>query len=138
MIVIVAVDEKNGMTFNHRRQSQDSVLRENILALTQNGCLWMNHYTHKQFSDCNAPQIKVDDSFLEKAGIGDYCFVENVSVCLYEKNVEKIIKYKWNREYPADFYFDINVALPIWKMDEVEEFIGSSHEKITKEVYTRG
>lgn len=30
MIVITCLDQKNGMMFNHRRQSQDSVLREHV------------------------------------------------------------------------------------------------------------
>lgn len=64
--------------------------------------------------------------------------MENVPVDSCEKYVEKIIKFKWNREYPADFYFGIDVTLPVWKMIETEEFAGSSHEKITKEVYIRG
>lgn len=138
MILIVVVDDKNGMTFNHRRQSRDSVLREHILALTKNSRLWMNHYTYQQFSGSDAAQMKVDESFLEKADAGDYCFVENVPVDSCEKYVEKIIKFKWNREYPADFYFGIDVTLPVWKMIETEEFAGSSHEKITKEFYIRG
>ena len=49
MILIVAVDDRNGMTFNHRRQSQDKRLRERILSMTKNGKLWMNAYSHKQF-----------------------------------------------------------------------------------------
>ena len=35
MIVCVAVDDNLGMTFNKRRQSQDRVLRERLLELTQ-------------------------------------------------------------------------------------------------------
>ena len=45
MIVIVAVDDRNGMMFNRRRQSQDRVLREHILDMTVGKKLWMNHYT---------------------------------------------------------------------------------------------
>lgn len=137
MIVLVAVDDNNGLIFNQRRQCQDSVLREHILTLTQNKCLWMNRYTYKQFSNYDAPQIKIDESFLEKAGAGEYSFVENVSVAPYEEYVEKIIQFKWNRKYPADFYFDLDVSLPKWKLAATEEFPGSSHKKITKEVYVR-
>ena len=35
MRVIVAVDDRNGMLFHNRRQSQDRVLRERILSMTQ-------------------------------------------------------------------------------------------------------
>ena len=56
MILIVAVDDRNGMTFNHRRQSQDKRLRERILSMTKNGKLWMNAYSYKQFVDFEATE----------------------------------------------------------------------------------
>ena len=49
MIVITCLDQKNGMMFNHRRQSQDSVLREHVAKLVANVPLWMNHYSASQF-----------------------------------------------------------------------------------------
>ena len=45
MILMVAVDDNNGMMFNKRRQSQDRVLRDRIRKLCANGRLWVNHYT---------------------------------------------------------------------------------------------
>ena len=54
------------------------------------------------------------------------------------KDIEKIILYRWNRKYPADFRFDINLEDSEWKLAETREFTGSSHEKITEEVYVRG
>ena len=33
MVLIVCVDDHNGMMFNHRRQSQDRILRADILNL---------------------------------------------------------------------------------------------------------
>ena len=48
MILIVCVDDHNGMMFNHRRQSQDRVLRADILELTGGKKLWMNAYSRKQ------------------------------------------------------------------------------------------
>lgn len=137
MILITCVDDDLGMLFNHRRQSQDRILREHILELTDGGCLWMNHYTEKQFSDMITPQINVGDNYLNEAAPGDYCFVEDASVLPYEKWVEKIILYKWNRSYPADFYFDIPLEEHSWKLIQTTDFTGSSHEKITEEVYER-
>lgn len=67
MILIVAVDDRNGMTFNHRRQSQDKRLRERILSMTKNGKLWMNAYSHKQFVDFEATeQIQEAEDFWRK------------------------------------------------------------------------
>ena len=133
MILIACVDDDNGMMFNHRRQSQDRVLRERILKMT-NGCrLWMNHYSVRQFE--SAPQINVDDNFLNEAVHGDYCFVEDLDVKPYENRTEKIILYKWNRRYPSDLHFGIDLSA--WDLVEMVEFPGSSHEKITEEVYVR-
>lgn len=137
MIIIAAVDDRNGMMFNHRRQSQDKVLREKILALTAGKRLWMNHYSEKQFQGQDGLNINVDDDFLNEAAPGEYCFVEDKAVAPYEKWVEQIILFKWNRRYPGDFYFDIDVKNPVWHLQKTEDFSGSSHEKITMEVYGR-
>jgi len=45
---------------------------------------------------------------------------------------EGLILYRWNRTYPADLYFTL--SLEGWTLERREEFAGSSHEKITKEV----
>ena len=47
MILIVCIDDNKGMMFNHRRQSQDRVLRRHILDMVGNGKLWMNEYSGK-------------------------------------------------------------------------------------------
>ena len=132
MKIIVCVDNQNGMMFNHRRQSQDRVLRKRILELTGGKKLWMNAYSQKQFLQVNgnmpkeqeqsgqlgqSGQIQADEAFLEKAGPGEYCFVEDKDVV------------------PADMYFKMDLGS--WKLAETQEYAGSSHEKITEERYVR-
>ena len=64
MTVIVAIDDQNGMMFNNRRQSQDSILRKRILSISKNGgALWMNEYSAKQFASENDSSIIVDNCF---------------------------------------------------------------------------
>ena len=65
MILIVCVDDHNGMMFNHRRQSQDRVLRADILELTDGKKIWMNAYSRKQFAESDAEKIMVDETFLD-------------------------------------------------------------------------
>ena len=89
MILIAVVDDRNGMMFNKRRQSKDSVLQERILMMAENGRLWMNTYTYRQFSECGYKEICVDEDFLLNAAAGEYCFVENLPVSAYEKEIEK-------------------------------------------------
>jgi hypothetical protein len=134
MILIVCIDDNYGMMFNQRRQSQDRVLREFLLQLTQNGKLWMNHYSAKQFTE-PAPQINIDENFLAESAPGEYCFVEDTSIQPYYQWVEKVILCKWNRVYPSDLKFDM--SLQGWSSKILSEFAGSSHEKITVEEWVK-
>ena len=133
MILCAVVDDNMGMTFNKRRQSQDKLLRSHIIEETQGSKLWINSYTAKQFEVPLADHIIVDDEFLDKAEENDFCFVENLSVAKYQNQIKKIILFKWNRVYPADAFFDIQLSEDKWKLTSVLEFEGNSHKKITKE-----
>ena len=136
MILIVCVDEKNGMMFNNRRQSKDRILSEHILKIVDNKKIWMNSYSKSAFEGQESLNIAVDDNFIEKINKDEYCFVENIDVNTIINKVDKIILYNWNRHYPADRYFNIN--LEEWVVDSENEFQGSSHEKISEKVYVRG
>lgn len=135
MNLIVCLDDNGGMMFNHRRQSRDRVLNQQILEWTQNTKLWMNAYSAKLFADAQAPQVCVDEAFLEKAGAGEYCFLENGSAAAAMQKIEKILVCRWNRVYPTDQKFDL--PLQEWHMESSWDFAGSSHEKITLEVYVK-
>lgn len=134
MTIIVCVDDNGGMMFNHRRQSQDKLLRKRVISHLKGNPLWMNAYSAEQFSDY-ANSIAVDEAFLQKAAPNDYCFVEgqDLSPCL--SNINRIILYKWNRNYPSDFKFML--SLSGWTLQSSIEFVGSSHEKITEEIYAQ-
>lgn len=134
MITIICTDNRNGIMFNHRRQSQDQVLRQDIIQEVGDSRIWMNSYSYGQFLNSSFPNLMIDEDFLNKAGEEEYCFIEESNIIPYIHLVKRIIRYRWNRDYPADFYF--NVDLSTWKMVSKEEFVGSSHDKITKEVYS--
>ena len=74
MKIIVCVDNKGGVMFNRRRQSQDRVLREHILEMTSGHALWMNSYSAKMFGDHSG--IIVTEDFLDRASEDDFCFME--------------------------------------------------------------
>lgn len=142
MILITCVDNNMGMLFNHRRQSQDRVLKERILKSASGKIFWMNHYSENQFKEFenyinNSQNYNIDEHFLSKAACNDICFVEDCSVAPFEQKIEKIILYKWNRDYPDDFYFDIPLSEHGWKLISSEDFVGSSHDKITEEIYVK-
>ena len=135
MIAIVCIDDNGGMMFNNRRQSRDSILIDKITEITKGSKLWINKYSYSLFEDKNMSNINVDESFVLEAANGEYCFVENVSLKDYEKWIEKMIVFKWNRVYPKDFEFELDLSK--WKLAESSEFQGSSHDKITMEVYVK-
>lgn len=132
MILIAVVDDNMGLCFNHRRLSRDKILSEKIMELTDEKVVWMSSYSAKMFG-VKYHQINVDDNFLRETAKGEYCFTETEDPVIAERWIEKIILFRWNRHYPADTFFTID--LNSWKLETTEEFQGNSHEKITMEVY---
>lgn len=135
MTVFVCVDDQNGMMFNHRRQSRDRAVLERMLAQVGHGRLWLSPYSAKLFDD--DPRVRADDQFLLRAAEGDHCFIEDGSLLCVESKIERLIIYRWNRRYPADVYFDIPLAEHGWRLVESHDFAGTSHERVTEEVYER-
>ena len=131
--VVVCIDDNQGMLFNHRRQSRDSHVYKDIAELTKT--IWLNHFSKVLFVDTSI-QLQEDENFLEKSQGGEWCFVENVDLTPYMDKVEQFIIYKWNRTYPADLR--LNIDFNHWTLQQVREFKGSSHDKITREIYIRG
>ena len=141
MKLIVCIDEKKGMMFNHRRQSQDRVLRDDIRKECQGSILRMNAYSAGLFEKDadmeNTVQIFISEDFLAQASEDDCCFVEDQDVSLWLEQADTVILYQWNRHYPADLYFKAELSEDTWQMERQEDFAGSSHEKITKTVYVK-
>lgn len=141
MKLIVCIDEKKGMMFNHRRQSQDRVLRDDIRKECQGSILRMNAYSAGLFEkDADVEtmvQIFSSEDFLAQASEDDCCFVEDQDISLWLEQADTVILYQWNRHYPADFYFTAELSEDTWQMERQEDFAGSSHEKITKTVYAK-
>lgn len=135
MIVIVCIDDNLGMTFNKRRQSRDILLIQKVVEMAKNSKIWVNKYSYPLFEEVGTVNVNVDETFLSEAANGEYCFVENKELKPFEKWIEKMIVFRWNRSYPADQTFDIDLSK--WQLSEVSEFEGNSHEKITVEVYVR-
>jgi dihydrofolate reductase len=123
--------------FNKRRQSQDKLLRVSIKELVKGKTLFMNEYSYKLYKDINNENIIVSENYLDECENDNFCLVENKPLNNYIEKIDNIIIYKWNRIYPSDLYFDVDIKNEQWELIETEEFQGSSHEKITKETYRR-
>ena len=134
MKIIVCLDDRDGMMFNKRRQSQDRALREDVLLLTGKSRLYMNEYSKKQFTE-KAGNIVTDDAFLFLADDEDYCFVEDVDVSDFIDVIDTVIVYRWGRVYPSDMRFPTSAFRGRWHLQSQSEFVGNSHKKITREIY---
>ena len=136
MIVIVCVDDSMGMLFNRRRQSRDRAVVEDILSVSKGNRLYMKEYSYPLFQELDVDHVTVASDFLDKAKEGEYCFVEDTGAADCREKIEQLILYRWNRKYPADLYLDLDLKKG-WHLSRSEEFAGTSHEKITKEVYCK-
>ena len=134
MKIIVCLDKSKGMMFNGRRQSQDSVLRSKIMEYKGDAVLRMNEYSSRQFTEY--PDVAVSESFLTEALEGEFCFIENSDIPNVS-NIEEIYIFQWNRDYPADKYFELDPVTNGFKRVKKEDFAGSSHKKITLEIYKK-
>lgn len=132
MQVIVCLDDRNGMLFNHRRQSRDREVLKEILKDAEGKRLWIRPFSQKLFQGAEH-RVQVSDSPLDAAGLGENCFVEDLSLAGWEDSIESLTVYRWNRHYPGDFFLDLDLSG--WHLVSQREFPGNSHEKITKEVY---
>lgn len=133
MRLIVCLDDRNGMSFNGRRQSSDKLLCAHIAEIVQGCKLWMSSYSAPLFSGIDA-DIHIGESFMQTDGEDDFCFVENVNISDLVHQCREVIVYRWNRHYPADAFFPEQM-LSDMQMVNSEDFVGSSHERITQEVY---
>ena len=133
MKLIFCLDDRGGMMFNQRRQSQDRILRRRILEMAKDSRIIMSPYSAKQFE--GSDNIIVSDEPEKVALINDFYFVEDLD--FNGEAADEIIVYKWNRHYPSDKYFDVDIKSLGYNLYSTEDFAGSSHEKITEEKYRR-
>ena len=133
MNIIVCLDDHGGMSFFGRRQSMDRVLREKAVALAGENKLWMSPYSANQFTD-SPEQIVCQKDFLSQAAEDTWCFLETDDIGPWKDSVRRIAVFRWNRLYPSDRRFPEEL-LEKRKLLHQEEFSGSSHDRITLEVF---
>lgn len=134
MILIVCIDDAGGMMFNHRRQSQDRVLRARLLDLAKGSRLWVTPYTAKQFGQ-DAEALCVSQTPWLDAAQDDYYFAEDGEIPM--ERVQTVYLYRWNRLYPNDRSFEPDLSALGFAPVHSEEFAGYSHETITEERYEK-
>lgn len=134
MNIIACVDDDMGMLFNKRRVSRDQKVIEKIIEIAAGKKIWMSDYSLHLFEQIENSNAVAEDMYLDKAESDEYCFVEKENVSNYKDEINKIILFRWNRSYPSDRKFDIDLTK--WNLEDSIEFKGNSHECITMEVYS--
>ncbi len=124
------------MLFNNRRQSRDSAVLADIGSLVGSERLLCSPFSERMLADAGLSHIS-SERFLDIAEKGDFCFVENAALSEFLPRIEKIIIYNWNRHYPSDFRLDINPEKSGFKLTGRYDFSGTSHEKITREIFEK-
>lgn len=127
MILALCVDDRNGLRFNHRRQSRDKELIRDLLASA--GTVWIHPDSIALFPEGT---VRSEEAYLSLAAPGELCFCEDDAYLKFADRIESIILYRWNRVYPRDLCFQFPGQ---WRLAETRDFPGSSHEKISREVY---
>ncbi len=136
MKLIVCVDDRMGVMFNKRRQSKDAKVREDMLAMLKEGQkLFVSPYTAKQFLPEEQESLYISEDFLLEAGEEDICFVEEKEVSEVADKIECIILYRWNRHYPSDRYFTLDLSE--YELISSLDFVGNSHLEMLKELYQK-
>ena len=136
MTVFVCTDERGGMLFMKRRLSKDRVLTADLVDSVGDGILYISEFSESLFTDSDISVMSVPCP-LDSAGEGDYVFVETEGLGKYIDKIKTLVVYNWNRKYPFDVSLDIEPLSKGFHLTETREFKGHSHDKITKEVYTK-
>ena len=131
---VVCIDDRGGMTFNKRRQSKDRVMLAELISSFPDKKILINDFSAKLFADY-PESVLLLPSPLDAAEDGDVCFIENLPLAPVKSKIARMIIYKWNRHYPQSTALDVNPEALGLSLVSSTDFVGSSHEKITKEIY---
>jgi hypothetical protein len=139
MRLVYILDQKNGLLFNKRRQSKDSILIDNVIQKVnevENATLWLSDYSRELFVDSGLELKDINELSLAEASDKDFIFIEDVSVDIQDvlENTESnhyLYLYKWNKVYPADRRLDVTEDyFNHFEVLSTETFEGNSHEEI--------
>lgn len=136
MKIIVCLDDYGGMLFNSRRQSRDRMLIDDIMMDLGYQKICISEFSKILFTP-HEGRYEIVEDFAQLLDSDSVCFIENVDVKPYIDKIDTVTLYHWNRVYPRDFVFDINLEKEGFSLVSSCEFEGYSHENIRKEVYKR-
>lgn len=123
------------MLFNHRRQSRDAAILEDIRSRLE-GELLIDPISAVLVEPAQIPYSYAPQEITEQMA-GSHFFAEYRTPGNWVALASTVVLYRWNRHYPADRYFDIDLSAMGFSIYEIMDFPGRSHETITREVYVK-
>ena len=138
MKIIYVLDKNNGVLFNHRRQSKDTSLIENIVSKVkqENGTLYVSDYSRELFEGTDVSIQSLAEFNLSVSKENDFVFVENEDIQLDDfKGEVDYYYYKWPSVYPSDKKLEL--TLNDVEVVQKEQFKGNSHDEIYLEIWRR-
>lgn len=134
MKTIVCIDDKFGVSFDGKRQSRDRELIENIMSFTDGARVIISKKSAPLF---DGRAVEISDDPMGEADDCDFVFCEGESLLPHLDKIDEMIIYKWNRTYPRDALLDLIPERCGFTLIDSRDFVGSSHKKITREVYKK-
>lgn len=132
MRLFICLDDGNGMAFNSRRQSRDSVMLSDMARLVGDGVLAVSEYSAPLLAGLGLRLSVSCTPYADKAA--DDCFIE-LEPPPPGARFSELVLYHWNRRYPADVYFKADMSS--FKLCEQSSLTGTSHERITREIWKK-
>ena len=136
MTAFICIANNNGILFNKRRVSSDKAVTQDICDEVGDGFLYVSLYSESLFCESSVSAIASSEPH-KSLGHEDFLFAEDVAPSSYKSDLSRLILYRWNRDYPADFFLDFSPEAEGFRLARSIELRGSSHEKITKEIYEK-
>ena len=134
MILVVCLDDGDGLSFLGRRQSRDREVSAHILSCLEENTLWMEARSAELFP-ANDPRIRVTDKLPEKKTCADVFFCESKTWLSDLQRFTQVWIYRWNCDYPRDTHFPMEELEAKFVLKDRMDLAGYSHEKIILEVY---
>ena len=134
MKLILCLDERNGLSFNNRRQSRDRAVIDKIVCLAKEEPVWITSYSSELFREthCN---VRVSADIMHAAKPGEYLFIENQDPHELLAQVSSVYIFRWKRAYPYDLSIPQEILDARFVKVHTETFTGNSHPEIELEVY---
>lgn len=150
MILIVCTDKRNGLSFNHIRQTYDrGIVKQIMQHKNASEGLTVSPYTAEYILK-SADESHVGTQLEKKLTVtndldeilksGKPYFLEDGSEEFIEtliNNAEKIIQFVWDTTYPATVSLPDLIDHPKMRLAYSESVSGTTHPNVTKNIFKR-